>query len=1039
MSITELAIKRPSVVIVVFTVLTVLGVFSFTKLNYELLPKITQPIITVSTLYSGASPAEVESSVTKPLENELSNLENLYQLSSTSTEGMSEITIMLDPDADIDRTLQDAQIKINKVQLPAVAKAPVLGKISFSDAPILRMGVSAQMKPVQIYALVKDEIAPVFSKIKGTATVTIIGGEERAINVFVNKRLAEQLGVTILQINQAISNENIELPAGKISNDNSQITIQLKGKYQTISDLNKLVLAVNPATGSKIRLMDVATIIDGIKETKTFTRINGQNSIGILIQKQGDANAVKLSKTIKAEMAILEKHYEKQALKFNISADSSVFTLDAANALFTDLSLAVFIVALCMLVFLHSLRNTFIVMIAIPASLISVSIALFLLGYTLNLMTLLAISLVVGILVDDSIVVLENIHRHMEMGKNKTDAALQGRAEIGFTALSITLVDVVVFLPLVLVGGLISDLMAQFSIVVVLSTMMSLFVSFTLTPLLASRMAKIEHPDKNTFVGKIILGFENTIIKLTNFYSQVLIWALSHKRYLMSCVLVLLYASYLLVSKGFIGSEFISSGDKSEFIINLELAPNVTLSQTNEITKKAEAYLFENKDVIDVFTNVGTHPNAGNMGAATTNKAEINVKLVPKESRKWGTEIYAQLVKLDLEKILPGTKVTSAAVSITGGADEAPVKLTITGISAAENLKVATNLLVKLKTLQGTSEVKFSSETGIPQLSVQIDREKMAELGLTMNVVANTMQSAFNGNTDAKFTDEGKDFDINVVFDEFDRQSEADLTNLLFANQQGNKIRLGQFAKLAYTTGTTKIERKNRIPSISVLSQVIGVSSGQITQQLKNYIASEKFSQNVTIEFEGDAQNMGEAFTNLTFALIASILFVYLIMVLLYDSFIYPFVVMFSIPLAIIGALLALALTIQSLTVFSILGMVMLVGLVAKNAILIVDFANHLKADGKNTVEALLTAGKTRLRPILMTTLSMITGMLPIAMSHGPGAEWKNGLAWVLIGGLSSSLLLTLIVVPAVYLIADIWKGDIKNSKAKALLQTNTQ
>jgi hydrophobic/amphiphilic exporter-1 (mainly G- bacteria), HAE1 family len=1038
MSITELAIKRPSAIIVIFTVLGFLGIFAYTKLNYELLPKITQPVITVYTYYPGASPREVEATITKELENGLSNLENLYQISSVSMEAVSEITLSLDPDADVDRSLQDVQIKINRVQLPTNAQRPLLSKMSFSDAPIMRMGVSAQMNPQALYAMVKDEILPVFSKIKGAATVTIIGGEERAINVFVNKRLAEQLGITILQINQAISTENIELPAGKISNDNSQITIQLKGKYQSISDLNKLVLAVNPATGSKIRLMDVATIIDGIKETKTFTRINGQNSIGILIQKQGDANAVKLSAAIKNQIQHLEKRYEKQQLKFEISADSSLFTLAAANALFTDLGLAVFIVALCMLVFLHSFRNAFIVMIAIPASLISVSIALFLLGYSLNLMTLLAISLVVGILVDDSIVVLENIHRHLEMGKNKTQAALDGRAEIGFTALSITLVDVVVFLPLVLVGGLISDLMAQFSVVIVLSTLMSLFVSFTLTPLLASRMAKVHIFSNNNIQDYIIGLFEKFIAGLTNVYNQLLLWSLAHKRILITGMATLLLSSYLLISQGFIGSEFISSGDKSEFMINLELAPTATLKQTSEITQKAEAHLFKNKNITDVFSSIGTTSAAGNGAGSTPYIAELNVKLVPKANRKHNAEIFAQLTKLELEKILPGTKITSAAVSITGGADEAPVKLTITGVSADENSRVAAILLQKLKTLQGTSEVKLSTEQGIPQLSVQINREKLAELGLSMNVVGSTLQNAFIGNTDAKYTEMGKDYDIQVSYDQFNRQNYTDLNTLSFTNQHGNIIRLNQFAKIAYTSSSTKIERKNRIPSIEVLCQVIGISSGQITSQMKEYIAQQNFGDNISIEFEGDAQNMGEAFTNLTFAILASILFVYLIMVLLYNSFIYPFVVLFSIPVALIGALLALALSMQTLNVFSLLGMVMLIGLVAKNAILIVDFTNQLKAQGKNTVDALLISGKTRLRPILMTTLSMITGMLPIALSAGPGAEWKNGLAWVLIGGLTSSMLLTLLLVPAVYLIVDIAKGDIKNAAAKEWLQTNT-
>lgn len=1038
MSITELAIKRPSLIVVIFSVLGFLGILSYSKLNYELMPKFSVPIINITTVYPGASPTEVENSVTKVIEDALANLENLDEIKATSLEGVSSIVLMLKQNSNTDLVLQSAQRKLNTVlsKLPDDVQSPTLGKFSFDELPIIRLGVTAKMAPSELYAIVKDEIVPTLGKIKGAAQVSMVGGEERVINININRRQAEIYNISILQINQAVKNANLEFPTGKLSDEKTQTIIKLKGKYQSLDDIKNLTVGMDRTSGSKIRLSDVASVIDGSKEIKTFSRINGKNSIGLLIIKQNDANAVELSKLVKKELKNLEKVYAKNELSFDIASDTSDFTLAAADAVIEDLGLAILIVALCMLLFLHSLRNSFIVMIAIPASLISVFVAMFLLNYSLNLMTLLAISLVVGILVDDSIVVLENIYRHLEMGKDKRTASITGRSEIGFTAVGITLVDVVVFLPITMVGGIISNLLSQFSIVIVLSTLMSLFVSFTLTPLLSSRMAKIETINKKTFYGYIIYSFESFIDWMTAAYGSILTWSLGKKRYIVLAVIGVIYSSFLLVSKGYIGSEFISQGDTGEFLITFELAQNATLKQTNEAVKKAEEFLFEKKEVTNIFSSVGSI--SGQFGGANTsvaNKAEIVVKLIPREERADEAKIYAQFIKLELESMLPGVKVNSGAIGITGGANQAPIQLSITSNSVDENFKIATDIQNKLKEIRGTSEVKLSSETGNPEVTVEIDRDKMAELGLSMEIVGMTMQSAFSGISNAKYSDNGKDFDIIVMYDNFDRKNENDLSNLIFVNNRGDNIRLMQFAKVGKSTGPTKLERKNRVPSIMVSSQVLGVSSGEVAAQLTKYIESKKFPSTVAIAYEGDAKNMQDSFANLGFALIASILFVYLIMVALYDSYVYPFVVLFSIPLAIVGALLGLALSLQPLTIFSILGMIMLIGLVAKNAILIVDFANQLKAEGRDTVESLILAGKTRLRPILMTTLSMITGMMPIALAHGPGAEWKNGLAWVLIGGLTSSMILTLVLVPAIYLIFDIFLRKISNRKAKEILK----
>jgi hydrophobic/amphiphilic exporter-1 (mainly G- bacteria), HAE1 family len=1037
MSITELAIKRPSLIVVIFSVLGFLGILTYSKLNYELMPKFSIPVVTVTTAYPGASPAEVENSVTKKMEDALSGLEGLDKIQSTSMEGVSTIVLQLKNDADPDKALQEAQRKINAMlgTLPEEISSPSLGKFSFDEAPIMNIAVTANMSPTELYSLVKDDISPMIAKMEGAAQVSMVGGEEREINVKVDREACANYGISILQITTAVRNANLELPTGKVKGDDSQALLRLRGKYKNLKELEQLPIANDPKTGSIVRLNELATISDASAEIKTYNRLNGTNSLGMQIQKQTDANAVELSKDVKEAIKELEKQYKKQGLKFKIASDSSDFTLAAADAVVSDLGLAIFIVALVMLLFLHSVRNSLIIMISIPASLISVFIAMYLLGYSLNLMTLLAISLVVGILVDDSIVVLENIYRHLEMGKERRQAALDGRNEIGFTAMGITLVDVVVFLPLTMVGGLISNLLSQFSIVIVISTLMSLFVSFTLTPLLASRMAKVEKINPKLVTGKIVIAFEKFLKRLTTAYGHMLAVALRRKRYIIIGALAALILSFSLVGGGYIGGEFVSQGDRGEFVISLELPQDATLQQTNAITQQVEDYLFHDKRVVSVFTNVGT--GAGNMGTtnASTNKSQLTVKLVDKDKRDKSAGIIAQLMKQDLEKRLPDVKVNSAAVGIMGGADDAPIQIAVTGNSMDSNFVAADIVVEKLKSIKGTAEVKLSIQTGNPEITVNIDRDKMADLGLTMDVVGATLQQSFNGDDNSKYSEGGKDYDILVNYDDFDRKNVSDVQEVYFINSRGEEIKLSQFAMIGKASGPSKLERMNRIPSITITSQVLGTSSSQVTDEFTKKMEKITLPGKSTISFEGDAKNMAEAFANLGFAILASILFVYLIMVALYDSYAYPFVVLFSIPMAIIGALLGLALSMEPISIFSMLGMIMLIGLVAKNAILIVDFANQKKAEGHNTVDALLISGQARLRPILMTTLAMVFGMMPIALAHGAGAEWKSGLAWVLIGGLTSSMLLTLIVVPCVYLIFDIFKREIRNKNAKQLLK----
>lgn len=1026
MKITEISIKRPTLVIVVFTVLTLMGLLSYFSLSYELLPKFSNNVVSISTIYPGASPNEVENTVTKKIEDAVSSMENIKKLNAVSYESLSVVTITLNDKANVDLSLNEAQRKVNAIlaDLPTDVKPPSLNKFSLDDLPVITMSASAKMDDAAFYDLIDKRIAPILSRVTGVAQVNLVGGQEREIVVGLDADRIQGYGLSVPQIQQAILTSNLDFPTGSVKTENQDVLIRLSGKYKSIDELRNLVVATSKA-GAQIRLSDVADVQDAQKEVEKIARIDRKGAIAIQIIKQSDANAVEVSKGMHKIVETLQQDYKANDLKMLIVNDSSIFTLESADAVIHDLILAIILVAFVMLFFLHSIRNAAIVMVSIPASLIATFIGIGLFGYTLNLMSLLGLSLVVGILVDDAIVVLENIYRHMEMGKNKVRAAYDATAEIGFTVVSITLVIVVVFFPIAVSSGLVSNILRQFCVVVIIATLLSLVTSFTIVPLLSSRFGKLEKIEGKNVFGRFILWFEKQLHKFTLWVTSILEWTLHHKAITLIGVFLLLLSSCGLTIGGFIGTEFFPKSDKGEFLVQIELPKDASIEKTNQITQQAEAFLSKKPEITQLITTVGQ--SSGDFGGtqATAYKSEINVKLVERKEREDESSIYATKVSRELAKFLVGAKVKTVPISILGIAENAPIDMVVMGSDLDSAMKYAEGAMKVLSKIQGSAEIKLSVEKGSPEINVQVDRDKMAALGLTLQTVGTTMQTAFSGNTDGKYRKGEYEYDINIRYQTFNRKDIDDVRNLIFINANGQQVKLSQFANIKEGAGPSQLERRDKSTSVSVKAQSIGRPTGTIVAELKTKLTDmEKSGElkkpvGVSYVWAGDEENQSEGFGTLGIALMASIILVYLIMVALYDSFVYPFVVMFSIPLSVIGALLALALTNNSLGIFTILGLIMLIGLVAKNAIILVDFTNQMKAEGKSTHEALVLANHARLRPILMTTIAMVIGMLPIALASGAGAEWKNGLAWVIVGGLTSSLFLTLIVVPVMYQVFD--------------------
>lgn len=1022
MTVTELAIKRPRLILVIYIIIGILGIYGYNNLNYELLPEVTPPYVSVITVYPGASPKEVETSVTKPIEDAVSGVNKIKRVFASSSEGVSFVFVEFLQSADANIALQDVQRKVNEIvaTLPKDIKTPTIMKFSINELPILRLGATATLPATEFYQLLKDRIKPAITKLDGVAQVVFVGGEEREIKINVSLDRLNYYNISILQVMQAIKTSNLDFPVGTIKDKDGQYIVRVSSKFKSLEEIKNIPIITLPNSGT-IKISDVAEVEDGIKEIETITRINKKISVGILINKQTDANAVEVSKIVRNELSKLEQEYQKYNLKFEIASDGSEFTLEAARAVNEDLLLAIILVAIVMLIFLHSLRNSFIVLVAIPASFATTFVAMWALGFTLNLMTLLALSLVIGILVDDSIVVLENIHRHLEMGKDKKKAALDGRNEIGFSALSITLVDVVVFVPISLISGLVGNILRQFALVVVVSTLSSLVVSFTLTPMFASRLSKVNEIHKNSFWWNIANFFETQFERLTNHYLRILKWALKSKGKVIAISTALLISSLMLLPLGFIGAEFMTPSDRGELSVIIEYPERFTLQQNNELTQQAESIILAMPEVKRVFTNVG-YANDNFITTVTNNKSELLVSLVDKTKRKKSVNEVSREIKEKLLQI-PGLKPRVTPVGIFGMSEGSPIMVVVNGSDYDKVYQTAQKVKAIVASVRGTRDVRTSSQDGKPEYQIKLDRDKMSQLGLSTDIISYALRTAYTGDDESKFRPGGnEEYNIRIILDKVDRNNTEKLKTLKFVNNQGHLIELQQFATIEQSIGPSVLERKNRNSSITIFSQADGRPSGDIGNDIKELIEKANIPSDITITYEGDLEIQEDSFSDLLIALIVAIIFVYLIMVALYDSWLYPFVVLFSVPLAIIGALYGLALMMKTLTIFSILGIIMLVGLVAKNAILLVDRANQMRAEGLSAYDALIDAGKTRIRPIIMTTAAMVFGMLPIALSISAGSEIKSGLATAIVGGLISSLFLTLILVPVVYLKVEEWR-----------------
>jgi len=992
------------------------GIIAYGTLAVDLLPSVKFPYVSIVTAYPGAGPSEVEARVTKPLENAVAGSSGVKNIFSTSGDSYSILVLEYQEGTDPDAAIQDVERRINQIQssLPDDVKTPAIAKEDLAAQPIVILGANWDTNPEGLYPLADDTIRPRLEAIDGVASVQVRGGREREIQVRVDRDRLEARGLSLAQVTAALAANNLSAPSGYVQEGTSEYSLRVYGLYQELEQLGNLELSPVP-TGGVVRLKDVATIQDSFKKQDFISRVNGREGVAILVQKQPTANTVAVAaavqKTINSLGPILP-----QGVQITTIQDGSTFVRDVLNSVQNNLRDAALIVALVLLLFLHTWRSTLIVLISIPTSLIATFAVMWLMHFSVNMMSMSALALTIGILVDDSIVILENIYRHMKMGKGPWAAAFEGRAEIGAAAVTITLVDVVVYTPVAFLTGMVGQFFREFGLTIVAATLFSLLVSFTLTPMLASRWLTAADEERSP-LAPLWIRWERGYQSLTARYRGLLATALRRRWEVLFLGLLAFLSGVALIALGLVPTEFMTQSDQGNFQIAVDMPPGTSVAGTNQSIQRFEQRIAEIPEVAAFLSTVGV---GGQYGSAQHRSARVYVRLKPTAERTRTAFQVAEEVR-QIAATIPDMSARVTLPSMVGYTGMAGVQVRVRGADMAVLNQLAAQVEQLLLKTEGTVDVNNSAGRGVPEMRVEIDHQRLTDLGLTTAQVASALRTAFEGTVATELRRESEDkVDIRVLYGSATNGSElASIPDIPLTTPRGVDVKLSQVARLVPVDGPVEISRENRVRQIVVSANLMGRPLGDVTADIRKGIERMEIPAGYEITLGGETELQEDAFDSLIKALGVSILLMFMLMVALYDSLVYPLVIMGALPVASVGAIGALAITHDTLNIMSLVGMIMLTGLVGKNAILLVDYTNTLRKRGYARREALLEAAPIRLRPILMTTTAMVFAMLPLALRSGEGAATRAPLAVVVIGGLLTSTLLTLVVVPAGYTVMD--------------------
>ena len=1022
MSIWGVSVRRPVFIAMVMLALVVVGLISYFRLGMDLLPNLNIPYVTVAVVYPGAGPREIETEVTKRIEDAVATTRNVKHINSYSYEGVSAVVIEFEVGVEPDIAAQDIRDKVAPIEreLPQDAERPVISKVDVEARSVMELAVSSKLPLIRLRRMAKDVIAPRLERVNGVASANVYGGLEREIQVAVDRARLQAYDFSFDQLANALALGNLNVPAGHINDIGRRFTVRVPEEYGSVEQIRNTMIMT---PDGPVRLSDVAQVRDTHKEQETVTRLNLKPTVNISVVKVAEANIVQTAARLREAVDELNRELP-EGTAVTVVLDRSEFARDSVADVTNNLLLGGLLAVIVVFLFLRSFRSTIIASFALPTSVISAFGLLYFAGFTLNMMSMLALALAIGMLIDDAIVVIENIYRHVEEGEEPRDAAINGTSEIALAVMAITFTIVAVFAPIAFMRGIAGQFFRQFGLTVAFAVLVSLFVSLTLTPMLASRLLRPARKEKKQggVLGRIGAFYD----QIDSFYRGALAWSLRH-RGLVVAIGVVSFAFGLFLIAVVLPKETFPTLDADDFEAGLTLPGGTSLQSTDQVAREVEKMLLTVPEVERVLARVGGGGAATSIfgGGRGANQATIDVKL---KSRRPRTAL--QIVDEVRERLREWPDLKSS-VNVTGmmGGSQSPIQIDLTGPNYDELLRIATRWKNAIRDVPGVADLDLSVQPGSPEANLRVDRVKAANLGLTPGQVALSLRAAVDGAVPTKYRDQGDEYDVRVQLQARDRRHVSQLDDLAIAATNGNLIPLREVSDIRYATGPTVITRTDKQRTVSVQGNLAsGYVSGPVIQQVQQRLGPLKaeLPRGYGLAYRGEAERMREVFIPILFALALSVLFVYMVLAAQFESLIHPFTIGLSLPLSIVGAALFLFLAGATVNVMSLIGVVMLMGLVTKNAILLVDYTNTLRKRGLERNDALLRAGPTRLRPILMTTAAMVFGMLPIALGLGKGAEMRAPMAIAVIGGLLSSMFLTLLMVPVVYTIFDELPGRLR-------------
>jgi HAE1 family hydrophobic/amphiphilic exporter-1 len=1022
MKIVDFSLKRRVTMSMVVLVIVILGMISFTKLGLDMLPDMDYPYITVITTYGGVSSEDIEQNITRPVEQWVSTVSGIKDLKSISMEGQSVVMIEFEWGVNLDFAAQDVRdaIGLYEQYLPEAAQKPFVMKFNFSQMPIIAYGITGgNMGLSKLRDYIDNEVATRLERIEGVASAAVFSPEANEVVVSIDKGRLESRNLNISQVEMAIQASNINLPAGYMTENHREFLLRTMGEFKTVSEINDILVGIS-RSGAPTFLKDIGVVREAPKEARLKLRMNGQPGIMMMLTKSSGANSVLVARQVKKVLAEIEPTL-KDGVKFHVWLDMSRIIERMTKKATTNVLLGGLLAMLLIFLFLRNFKPTLAIGITIPLSIVVAFIAFYVMGYTLNLITLGGLALGVGMLVDNAVVVIENIFRHLHEGKSPTEAARIGTSEVGMAITASTLTTVAVFFPMMFATGIAGRLAQSLAVSVILALLASLFVALTIVPMLAAWMFRIhKKKGEQTAEGVVDLG-EDKFNPIRDRYEGWLRKALVKRKTIVIAVIAAFILS--LVGAAFLGKEFMPAMDSSMLYLKLAMPVGTNIEETNRIVKYLEEQSLKDPNVITTFVQVGAsaenaQDTANGTGAAGSYEAIIYAYLKPSGERKESDKEILERWRKSFPS-LENSRIT--AIDIAGasmmGSSTNPIEINCYGRDMKQLERTAERIRERIVGIKNIRDVKISLEKSKPELQIHIKKEEASKLGLTPYAISSQVQTYTIGTVVSRMFVEGEDRDIRVRLNDSDHASLQDLKKLPILTPMGTKVYLSEVAEINSLLGPVRIDRENMVRKVTVGANFVGSNLGGIVSEIKKRTKdiTTHLPEGYFTEIAGQFQNMTETFTTLAFALLISLVLVFAVMASLYENLKFPLINMFTIPLGFIGVVIILAITGSTINMGSIMGLIILGGIAVNNGIVMVDYINQLIGGGMDRLEAVVKGGATRLRPILITSLTTIVGMIPMALATKNGGEMNAPMALALIGGLTATTFLTLFFIPVLF------------------------